>query len=526
MNSIVINNIRLPVSADDGDIIDAAAARLSRLNVSFDKKSLHIHKRSVDARHKDDIAFVASVCGEISDFPEMLPDDVRLIEHGNSPESICPGTEKMCARPVIVGFGPAGMFAAMLLAAKGYRPLVLERGGSVRERVEKSERFFRDGVLDTNTNVQFGAGGAGTFSDGKLTTRIGDSRCRYVLERFVELGAPKDILWKAKPHVGTDVLRSVVEAAEKKIVSLGGQVRYNARVTDIGSGWVSADNEKIPAGAVILAVGHSARDIYGVLMDKNYFIEAKPFSIGLRAEHLQSRLDAAMYGNPELSEKLGHAEYQLSYRKGARGAYSFCMCPGGSVMAASSEEGGVVTNGMSTHARDGINANAALCVSVLPTDFGGDPNGAMEFQRSLERAAFVAGGGDYSAPCQSYKGFTDGVASLPRGDVSPTYRNGCVRAADFNSLLPPFAVSMLKEGMANFGRKIRGFDYGETPLTGIETRTSAPLRILRDDNFLAIGKKSVYPCGEGAGYAGGIMSAAVDGIRTASAVISRYLPLD
>ena len=519
---IIIENIRVPISAADAEILAAAEKVLKREGICYDAKTLHLYRRSVDARHKQKISFVSSVIVE-SDFPPhkiSTAENIRV--HAEEVPEIPVGSDPLPGRPVIVGFGPAGIFSALLLARAGMRPLVLERGAPVSERQAAVQRFTSEGILDPENNVQFGAGGAGTFSDGKLTTRIGDGKCRFVLETLHTLGAPEDILWRAKPHIGTDVLCKVIENADREIRSLGGEIRYHAKVASIGEGWVSVAGEKIPCGPVILATGHSSRDTYAHLLQSGYHVTAKPFSVGVRIEHLQEEMDIAMYGDPSLSQRLGHAEYQVSYRQGARGVYSFCMCPGGQVMAAASEFGGVVTNGMSRHARDLPNCNAAIAVSVLPEDFGGDPEGAIRFQRDLEQAAFRAGGGDYSAPCQSVGAFYAGRSGGYGNRIVPSYRNGRVQPADFNVLLPGFVSGMLQQGLRRFGRKIRGFDAPDVPLTGIETRTSAPVRILRGEDLTAPGHSNVYPCGEGAGYAGGIMSAAVDGMRVALAILGRY----
>ena len=437
---------------------------------------------------------------------------------------LTPGDEIMERRPVVVGFGPAGMFASLYLAKYGYRPIVLERGRSVAERIKSVERFNRDGILDAQSNIQFGAGGAGTFSDGKLTTRIGDPYVQTVLSVFGEMGASPSALQRAKPHLGTDVLCRIVENFHDRITSLGGEIRYSSKVTEVGDGYVVSNGEKIKCGAVILAVGHSARELYASLISDGFAVTAKPFSVGVGIEHLTRDIDRAMYGDEALSETLGHAEYALSLRKGERGVYTFCMCPGGEVVAAASEEGGVVTNGMSRSLRDGVNSNAALAVSVLPTDFGSDPLKAVGFQRELERLAFEAGGRNYFAPCQTVGEFFEGRAGMRKSRIKPTYRNGLVTPCDLGAILPGFVSSMLKDGIADFGRKIKGFDDPGAPLTAVESRTSAPLRILRNDSYLALSHDLIYPCGEGAGYAGGIVSAAVDGIRVASAVITRFRP--
>ncbi len=518
---IIVDNIRIPITAGEAEALAVAEKTLRKNRISFDKNSLHIHKKSVDARKKHDITFVLSVTATTdSDNVKSVP-GIRITPIEKL-EFDC-GTEKMEGRPYIIGFGPAGIFCGLILASMGLRPVILERGSDVNSRVRAVDNFYKTGVLDTETNIQFGAGGAGTFSDGKLVTRIGDPRISFVLEKLCALGAPENILWNAKPHIGTDVLREVVSRAADEIISLGGEILYNTKADYVGDGYVVVNGEKISCGPVVLAPGHSSRDTYMNLLQGGYAVEAKPFSIGVRAEHLQVELDRAMFGDEALSEVLGHVEYQLSHRSGERGVYTFCMCPGGEVVAAASEEGGVVTNGMSYHARDGRNANAAVAVSVLPSDFSGDPVKAIEFQRSLERAAFMAGGRTYAAPCQSIGGLMEGKEGGFGSKIVPTYMNSNVKAADFNRLLPDFASSLLKEGLSVFGRKIKGYDRADVPLTGIETRTSAPLRILRDENLVALGHSLVYPCGEGAGYAGGITSAAVDGIRVAEAILCRFM---
>ncbi|MBR3999299.1 MAG: hypothetical protein IKI93_13270, partial [Clostridia bacterium] len=361
-------------------------------------------------------------------------------------------------------------------------------------------------------------------SDGKLTTRINDPLIAYVLKILHELGAPEDILYKAKPHIGTDILREVVKNADRRIRELGGEIRYHAAARDITSSAVTADGEKIPYEALILATGHSARDTYSELLSAGFLIEPKPFSVGVRAEHLQSDIDKALFGIHAGDEALGRGEYQLSHREGERGCYTFCMCPGGTVVPSASEEGGVVTNGMSTRARDGRNANAAVCVSVLPSDYGSDPVRAIEFQRSLEKAAFTAGGRNYYAPMQTVGDLLNGTSGTEPSKIIPTYRDGLVTPADLSKIFPPFVTGMLKTGLTVFGKKIRGYADENVPLTGVETRTSAPVRIVRDENCRAVGHPGIYPCGEGAGYAGGIVSAAVDGIRVASKIISEYSP--
>lgn len=521
---IQINDIRVQYREGGRDFDAEAihkAASLIHKKTGADPKNLQISKKSIDARKG--ISFVYTVYAEVECSERAIRDPAFKLF--SEPElTLTKGTEKLSTRPVIVGFGPAGMFAGLLLAEQGYKPLILERGADVDARVRAVEKFIRDGVLDVNTNIQFGAGGAGTFSDGKLTTRINDPLIAYVLRILVDLGAPEDILYKAKPHIGTDVLRKVIRRADARIRELGGEIRYLSTAQKIGSGSLTVNGEKIPYEALVLAAGHSARDTYAELMQAGFLVEPKPFSVGVRAEHLQADIDKAMFKEHAGDEALGHAEYQLSYRQGERGCYTFCMCPGGTVVPSASEEGGVVTNGMSTRARDGRNANAAVCVSVHPEDYGSDPLKAIEFQRNLERAAYRAGGGNYAAPMQTVGDLLHDRSGTEYSKIVPTYRDGNVKPYDFNKIFPPFVVEMLKAGLSNFGKKIKGYDEACVPLTGVETRTSAPVRILRGEDCTAVGHPDIYPCGEGAGYAGGIVSAAVDGIRVASKIIARYAP--
>ena len=527
--SFIVDGIRLSVMAAEEEAFSAAAAALRRAGVRAGDFSFHIRKKSVDARHRGDVSFVYSVIADAE--ITAAPDAKRLAAAGvkiaeDEPMTLTFGTERLTAPIHIVGFGPAGMFCALLLAENGYRPVVCERGADVDARVKAVERFLDTAVLDENTNVQFGAGGAGTFSDGKLTTRIGDPLCSYVLRRFTEFGAPEDILYRAKPHVGTDNLREVVRRLDAKIRALGGEIRYETRVTDVADHALFVDGAEEKSGATVLAVGHSARDLYEKLLADGFSIVPKAFSCGVRVEHLQSELDEAMYGDFANKYGLGHAEYALSYREGERGVYSFCMCPGGYVMASASENGGVVTNGMSNYRREGRNANAAIAVSVLPEDYGNTPRGAIAFQRSLEREAFRAGGGAFRAPAQLMGDFLSGKSGTEPRRILPTYANGNVEVTDLHGVLPPFITSMLETGFRRFGRTIRGFDAPDVLLTGVETRTSAPIRILRGDDYIAPGFTGIYPAGEGAGYAGGIMSAAVDGIRVALAIMRRFAPPD
>ncbi len=531
MERILIENIRLPYRGDRDTDAEAKgeAKKQIRILTGQTPVALHINKKSIDARRKPQISFVYSVYAELEEnkkLAEILAD--KGIKRYTPPSLEIPqGDAEIDHRPVIVGFGPAGIFCGLLLAKAGLAPLILERGDNVEKRTAQVEHFNRTGQLDPDSNIQFGAGGAGTFSDGKLTTRIHDPMIAAVLDLLLQMGAPADIVWKAKPHIGTDVLVQVVAKAEEMIRSLGGEIRYRCKVTHVEDGAVQVlaedgGRETIPYNALILATGHSARDLYQDLVVSAYDIEPKPFSVGVRIEHSQDWLNYAMFGELAGDPALGAAEYQLSHRQGERGCYSFCMCPGGEVVAATSEEGGVVTNGMSRHARDGKNANAALCVSVHPADYGNSPLEAIAFQRTLEQKAFAAGGKTYAAPMQTVGDFLTGKTGSMPTTVQPTYRNGMVVPADFHRILPDFVTDMLGTGLRRFDKQIKGYGDVHIPMTGVETRTSAPVRILRGENLTAIGHDGVYPCGEGAGYAGGIVSAAVDGLRVALAILARY----
>ena len=532
MIRILAENIIVPHEAGksaemtDGVALASAYKKIRR-QFGTEPTDLTIHRKSVDARKKSAIKLVYSVCADLHISADAVESkiDKGFKLYSEACFEVKTGSKKLNGRPVIAGFGPAGIFCALALAERGYCPIVYERGGDVASRMKAIEHFNLTGELDTATNIQFGAGGAGTFSDGKLTTRINDPLCAYVLKKLVELGAPEDIVTKAKPHIGTDILVNVVDMAEKKLRELGGEVIYNSKLSVVGDD-IFVRGEKVDYGVLVLAIGHSARDTYSELLSAGYAIEPKAFSVGVRIEHLQSELDRAMLGDFAGDMTIGHAEYSLSHRNGDRGVYSFCMCPGGEVVAAASEEGGVVTNGMSRRMRDGVNSNAAIAVSVKHDDYGATPAGAIAFQRELESRAYAAGGSTYAAPMQTVGDFLNGKSGTEASRITPSYMNGNVVPCDMRSILPSFVCDMLDEGLRDFGRKIKGFDASDVPMTGVETRTSAPVRIMRGDSYTAFAHDRIYPCGEGAGYAGGIMSAAIDGLRVARAVIEKYAPLN
>ena len=531
---LIVNNIKLSVNASFEEAFSVAKKRLSKLHINTQNLSFKLYKKSVDARRKQDIRIVYSVavCAEISTIPETIlrESDITVSEVKSLPD-IAFGNETLYAPPLIVGAGPAGLFAALLLAEKGYRPTVIERGGSIPERKAAVKLFNELRVLDPETNIQFGAGGAGTFSDGKLITRINDPLSSYVVGRLVDFGAPSEITFLAKPHIGTDVLSPIIERIILEIERLGGKVAYHTKyISSKNRGkrtFALTSNGEIEYGALILAIGHSARDTYDSLMNDGYAIEAKPFSVGMRIEHPTENIDRALYGDFAGHKNLGHAEYSLSHNTKERGVYTFCMCPGGEVVAAASESFGVVVNGMSSHARDGKNSNSAIVCSVFKEDYGDSPKKAIEFQRNIERAAYISGGSDYSAPIITVGDFLSDKCISEPTDVLPTYMGGLnhIKIASPSKYLPGFICESIKKALYSFDKKISGFAKESAILTGAETRTSSPVRIMRNNETrLAFGKNNVYPCGEGAGYAGGITSAAIDGLKTALAIRKRYKP--
>lgn len=522
---IIISGISLPFEEPPETAVEYA-----KKLIDAPALSARLARRAVDARHKKDIRFVYSVALEADGDETALIKGIagaRLVERdtGSLRKQVKPA-EPHVRRPVVAGFGPAGMFAALYLARQDLRPIVLERGSPVEKRELQVQSFFDGGALNVESNIQFGEGGAGTFSDGKLTTRINDPLSALVLEELVSHGAPEEILIQAKPHVGTDLLRAIVRSIRGEIISLGGEVRFDTRLDglNISAGRlrsvITPDGE-IEAAELVLAPGHSARDTFEMLAKQNIVLAPKPFSVGVRIEHLQSDIDKALYGDSAGHPLLPKAEYSHSWRDENRAVYTFCMCPGGVVVAAASENGGVVTNGMSEYARGRANANSALVVSVSAKDFGGGAFDGVEFQRRLERAAFSQAGSNYRAPAQDVGSFLDGNPGFCQGKIEPSYTRG-ISSGNFDKIFPEEITKHMREGIRIFARRQAGFDDRNGILTGVETRTSSPVRILRGADFAAVGVSGLYPCGEGAGYAGGIVSAAVDGWRVAGAVAHRF----
>lgn len=534
-----ITEIKLPIELADtlkhqDDQIKAAI--LKRLDIpESELVRFEIFKRGVDARKSHAILYVYNLDVEVKNEAKLLGRFKKDPHIKPAPDTrysfVATQQSNPKARPIVVGFGPAGIFAALILAQAGFKPIVLERGKEVRKRTQDTWGLWRKRTLNPESNVQFGEGGAGTFSDGKLYSQIKDTKhySRKVLQEFVKAGAPEEILYVSHPHIGTFRLVGMVEEMRKTIIELGGEIRFESRVTDIAiqdqqvQGVTLHHGEFIPTNHLVLAVGHSARDTFEMVYDKGIYVEAKPFSIGFRIEHPQSLIDRARYGksySDDILKKLGAADYRLVHHaQNGRSVYSFCMCPGGTVVAAASEPERVVTNGMSQYSRNERNANAGIVVGITPeVDYPGHPLAGVEFQRQLESQAFVLGGSNYSAPGQLIGDFLANRPSTQFGEVTPSYTPG-VHLTNLDTALPEFAITAMREAIPAFAKQVAGFDLADGVLTGVETRTSSPIRIKRDDDTLqSINTKGLFPCGEGAGYAGGILSAAVDGIKVAEAV--------
>jgi uncharacterized FAD-dependent dehydrogenase len=534
-----INELKLPLNHPDAALRDAILARLGIPDAEL--LDFAVYKRSYDARKKSAIVLIYSIDATVADDkavlaklrdPHVMPAPDVEYKFVNAAKP-APGTP----RPVVVGTGPCGLFVALILAQMGLNPIVLERGKVVRERTVDTFGFWRKRKLDTESNVQFGEGGAGTFSDGKLYSQIKDSNHhgRKVLTEFVKFGAPEEIMYVSKPHIGTFRLVKMVEQMRAEIINLGGEMRFDTRMQDVlieETGGVRqvvgvrlASGEEILTRHLTIAIGHSARDTFEMLYERGVYIEAKPFSIGFRVEHPQSLIDVCRFGPNAGNKLLGAADYKIVHHaSNGRSVYSFCMCPGGTVVAASSEEGRVVTNGMSQYSRNERNANSAIVVGITPEDFPGHPLAGIAFQRELESRAFVLGGSTYDAPGQLMGDFVAGRPSTSLGSVTPSFLPA-VHLTDLATSLPDYAIVAMREAFVAFDKQIKGYYKEDAVLTGVETRTSSPIRIRRNnDDLQSLNTRGLFPAGEGAGYAGGIMSAAVDGIRVAEAVALAMAP--
>lgn len=530
---IRLSDISMPLDYTDEQLRHSAA---KALKVSDDCiLNISLFRRSIDARKKDNVHFNCTV--EVN----VGKDENKILKNCHNKKAsqveaykyVLPPCKPLLHRPLVVGFGPSGIFSALILAQLGYRPIVIERGRDVDNRTLDVNKFWGGNPLDEVSNVQFGEGGAGTFSDGKLNTGTKDVRSRKVLQEFVENGAPNEILYMAKPHIGTDKLKVTIKNLRKKIISLGGEIRFENKLVNILCQNGTVTGAKIAANGgeyeietdnIILAIGHSARDTFDMLFKNSISMAAKPFSVGARIEHSQDMINVSQYGKFAGHPRLGAADYKLAvHLPNGRGVYTFCMCPGGTVVAAASERGRVVTNGMSEFARDKKNANSALLVGVNPTDFGSShPLAGVEFQRKLEENAFILGGSNYNAPVQLVGDFLKNRTSNKLGAIEPSYKPG-YRLCNLDQCLPSYITESMKLGILEMDKRLKGFASPEAVLTAVETRSSSPVRIIRDDSLQSTNLRGLYPCGEGAGYAGGIISAAVDGIRCAEALASSTL---
>ena len=528
-----LTDIKLPLDHDDSAL---AAAIISKLAIAADDLlNINVFKRGYDARNNRDIQLIYTVDVEVNSEADLLAKFAKDTQVRVTPDMtykfVAQAPENLTHRPVVVGLGPCGIFAALILAQMGFKPIVLERGKAVRERTKDTFGFWRKQPLNPESNVQFGEGGAGTFSDGKLYSQVKDRKHygRKVLHEFVEAGAPEEILYVSKPHIGTFKLVSMVEKMRQQIIDLGGEIRFSTRVEKLDldeqdgqytvKGLHLSDGEYLACKQVILALGHSARDTFQNLYEQGVYIEAKPFSIGFRIEHEQSMIDRCRFGDNAGNPILGAADYKLVHHcKNGRTVYSFCMCPGGTVVAAASEPGRVVTNGMSQYSRHERNANSAIVVGITPEqDYPGHPLAGIELQRRLEELAFKAGGENYNAPGQLIGDFLAGKPSAELGEVTPSYTPG-VTLTDLSKVVPDYVTQAIREAIPAFDRQIKGFAKADGTLTGVETRTSSPVCIKRDKDYQSVNVKGLYPAGEGAGYAGGIWSAGIDGIRVAEAL--------
>ena len=525
---IRVRQIKLNIEDDSRESLIKAIAKKLKIKES-EIKNITIIKRSLDARYKPDLYYVYEADVEVVNEEVILVRNKSLdVVKSLNEEYVMPqkGNVLLNKRPIVVGSGPAGLFCSYLLSKMGYKPIILERGEKVEDRIKTVEKFFSDGILNKESNVQFGEGGAGTFSDGKLNTLTKDkfNRCKFVFETFVECGANPEILYDNMPHIGTDILRIVVKNMREKIISMGGEFRYNSCLTDINiednkiKSVIVNDREVIDTSILVLAIGHSARDTFRMLYERGLEMVSKPFAVGVRIQHPQEVINNNQYGYG-YNKKLKPASYKLTYKSSlGRGVYSFCMCPGGYVVNASSEDGMLAINGMSYYDRGSKNANSAIVVTVTPDDFGNHPLDGIKYQRELEKNAYELGNGQI--PIQKLGDYYDNKISSCCGKIEPIFK-GNYGYADLNKLYPDYINKSLKEAIINFGTKIKGFDDNDSIIAGVESRTSSPVRIIRSEDYVS-NVLGIYPCGEGAGYAGGITTSAIDGVKVAEAIISKY----